>query len=88
MPKAPDGYVALGCVVCPDYEEPQLDVVWCVARYLTEETTLEEPPIWKVPSDAPWHCFVYTVASEGKTFMALREEENENSPKPRKVVAA
>jgi vacuolar protein sorting-associated protein 13A/C len=86
MPKAPDGYVALGCVVCPDYQEPQLDVLWCVQSDLTEDASLEDTPIWKAPSEAPWHCFLYSVASEVKTFIALREEKNENTPKPRKVV--
>jgi vacuolar protein sorting-associated protein 13A/C len=87
MPKAPDGYVALGCVVCADYQEPELDVVWCVQNELTEDATLEEPPIWQAPNEAPWHCFVYSVDSEVKTFVALREEKNEDTPKPRKLVS-
>lgn len=88
MPKAPDGYVALGCVVCSDYQEPELDVVWCVERDLAEVASLEEPPIWTAPSEAPWHCFVYQVQSEAKTFVALREEKNEHTPKPLKVAGA
>ena len=90
MPRAPDGYVALGCVVCADYEEPQLDCVWCVHSDLTVDTHLEETAIWKAPSEAPWQCFVYPVASEVKTFIALREEKNHDFsdfPKPRKVLA-
>lgn len=86
MPKAPNGYVSLGCVVCADFEKPDLDVVWCVHSDMTEETTLEDNPIWKAPSEAPWHCFVYPVISEVKTFVALREEKSENTPKPRKVI--
>ncbi|KAG0557949.1 hypothetical protein KC19_11G167800 [Ceratodon purpureus] len=86
MPKPPEGYVALGCVVCADYQEPQLDVVWCVQIDLTEDATLEDIPIWKSPSESPWHCLVYSVASEVKTFVALREEKKDNTPKPRKVV--
>ncbi|XP_024403056.1 uncharacterized protein [Physcomitrium patens] len=86
MPIAPDGYLAVGCVVCADYEEPQLDVVWCVHSDLTEDTILEDPAIWKAPSEAPWHCYVYTVASEVRTFIALRQEKNENTPNPRKVI--
>jgi len=86
MPRAPENYVALGCVVCADYEEPQLDTVWCVHSDLTEETHFEETAIWNTPSEAPWQCYVYPVASEVKTFIALREEKNESMPKPRKVV--
>lgn len=86
MPRAPDGYVALGCVVSPDYEEPQLDTVWCVHSDLTEDAHFEETAIWKAPSEAPWHCYVYPVASEVRTFIALREEKNEDTPNPTKVV--
>jgi len=86
MPRAPDGYVALGCVVCADYEEPELDTVWCVESDLTEDTHLEDSTIWQAPSEAPWQCYIYPVASEVKTFIALREEKDENTPKPSKVV--
>ena len=89
MPKAPEGYEALGCVVCADYQEPDLDVAWCVIRDLTEEvSTVEDTPVWEAPGESPWRCFVYPVATEAKSFIALREEKNEHTPKPRKVRAA
>ena len=85
MPQAPDGYTALGCVVCADYQEPDLDCVWCVDSSLTGESSLEEAPIWKAPSEAPWHCYLYPVKSEARTFIALRGEKDEETPKPRRV---
>lgn len=86
MPRAPEGYVALGCVAVADYQEPELASVWCAHRMLTEETTLEDNEIWKSPSEAPWHCYLYPVVSEAHTFIALREEKHEGTPKPRRLV--
>lgn len=66
-----DGYLVVGCVVCVDYEEFQLDVVWCVYSDLIEDIILEDLVIWKVLSEVFWYCFVYFVISEVKIFVVL-----------------
>jgi vacuolar protein sorting-associated protein 13A/C len=85
MPKAPDGYVAVGCVAVPDYVEPDLSAAWCVREDLTEVTTLEEHEIWKAPSNSPWSCYLYSVPSESLSFIATREQKQDSSRRYKKV---
>jgi Vacuolar protein sorting-associated protein 62 len=50
FPCAPDGYVAICCVVVADFEEPTPDSVYCISARLTviEETSFVEQPLWSV----------------------------------------
>lgn len=85
MPKAPDGYVAIGCVAVADYMEPDLSTAWCVREDLTEATTLEENEIWHAPSNSPWNCYIYSLASDSLSFAATREPKQDLSSTFRKV---
>ncbi|CAM6084054.1 unnamed protein product [Calypogeia fissa] len=85
MPVAPEGYVAIGCVAVADYVEPDKSAAWCVREALTEATTLEEHIIWHAPSNSPWNCFFYAMASESLSFFATREAKRDSNRTYRKV---
>ncbi|KAL0326636.1 UNVERIFIED_CONTAM: hypothetical protein Sangu_1741600 [Sesamum angustifolium] len=57
-PRAPQGYVALGCVAVPSFSEPELDYVYCIAESICEETTFEQQKIWSAPDSYPWACHI------------------------------
>ncbi|KAG8382460.1 hypothetical protein BUALT_Bualt05G0079500 [Buddleja alternifolia] len=86
QPRAPDGYVSLGCVVVPNFTEPELNSVYCVAQSLCEETTFEEQKIWSAPDSYPWACHIYQSRSDALHFVALRQPKEESDWKPRRVL--
>lgn len=77
LPRAPDGYVAIGCVAVAAFEEPAPDLVYCVSARLTEETSFIEQPVWTAPDSFPWSCYLYQVQSEALQFVALRLRKEE-----------
>ncbi|XP_042024109.1 uncharacterized protein LOC121771392 [Salvia splendens] len=85
-PRAPEGYVSLGCVAVPYFAEPELDYVYCVAESLCEETSLEEQKIWSAPDSYPWGCHIYQSNSEALHFIALRQPREETEWKPKRVI--
>lgn len=84
-PRAPEGYVSLGCVVVPDFAEPELESVYCVAESLCEETVLEEKMIWSAPESYPWACYIYQSCSDALNLVALRRPREESDWKPKRV---
>ncbi|KAL0296338.1 UNVERIFIED_CONTAM: putative vacuolar protein sorting-associated protein 13A [Sesamum radiatum] len=72
-PRAPQGYVALGCVAVPSFSEPELDYVYCIAESICEETTFEQQKIWSAPDSYPWACHIYQAHSDALHFVALRQ---------------
>ncbi|KAL2636221.1 hypothetical protein R1flu_007700 [Riccia fluitans] len=85
MPRAPQGFVALGCVALAGYLEPEDDSCWCIRETLTEHTEFEGPLVWQAPPSSPWNCYVYPVTCEALTFLALREPEQNAGVRPRRV---
>lgn len=85
MPRAPEGYVALGCVAVNAYIEPKVDVVWCARADIVEDAEFEDRLIWR--ANQPWRCFMYPLASDALTFVALREPKTECTPKVKRVAA-
>lgn len=86
MPRAPDGYSALGCVAIAAHVEPDVNDVWCVHSSLVEDVSFEEQEIWRSPNNSAWGCYLYQVASEALTFMAVRQTQQITHMKPKKVV--
>ncbi|TYI15495.1 hypothetical protein ES332_A08G190100v1 [Gossypium tomentosum] len=84
-PRAPDGFFSLGCVAVAGFEEPEADLVRCVAETVAEETTFEEQKVWCAPESYPWGCHVYQVQSDALHFVALRETKEESNWKPSRV---
>ncbi|KAK6146409.1 hypothetical protein DH2020_020278 [Rehmannia glutinosa] len=85
-PRAPEGYVSLGCVAVSNFAEPELDFVYCVAESLCEETTFEEQKIWSAPDSYPWACHVYQSRTDALHFVALRQPREESDWKPKRVI--
>ncbi|KAI4338425.1 hypothetical protein MLD38_023489 [Melastoma candidum] len=85
LPRAPDGFVSLGCVAVAAFEEPKPDLVYCVAESLAEETEFESQKIWSEPESYPWACHIYQVHSEALHFVALRQSKDGYAWKPKRV---
>ncbi|XP_051144600.1 uncharacterized protein LOC127260739 isoform X2 [Andrographis paniculata] len=85
-PRAPEGYVSLGCVAVSRFEEPELDEVYCVAESLCEETAFEEQKIWSASDAYPWACHIYQMCSDALHFVALRQPQEESDWKPKRVL--
>lgn len=85
MPRAPDGYFALGCVATAAYVEPEWESVWCVHSSIVEDAEFEEREIWHAPNNSPWGCFLYQIVSEALTFIALRKAQLRIEWKPKRV---
>lgn len=85
-PRAPDGYVSLGCVAVPSFTEPEPDAMYCIAESLVEETVFEEQKMWSAPNSFPWACHIYQVHSEALHFVALRQPKEESDWKPMRVI--
>ncbi|MFS8029949.1 putative vacuolar protein sorting-associated protein [Helianthus anomalus] len=85
-PRAPEGYVSGGCVAMAGFNEPEPDVVYCMAESIAEETTFEEQQIWFAPDSYPWTCCIYQVRSPALHFVALRQPKEEAAWKPMRVV--
>ena len=75
-PRPPLGYVALGCVVVPDYYEPDPGVVRCVRQDCVAQATLQQAPIAKHTSGAAlWQCSLWGVQNDASTFLARRDHQ-------------
>ncbi|KAI3453469.1 hypothetical protein Pfo_010132 [Paulownia fortunei] len=85
-PRAPEGYVSLGCVAVPSFAEPELNSVYCIDESLCEETTFEEQKIWSAPDSYPWACHIYQSRSDALHFVALRQPREESDWKPKRVL--
>ncbi|KAG9142715.1 hypothetical protein Leryth_005471 [Lithospermum erythrorhizon] len=85
-PRAPEGYVALGCVAVSSFTEPEPNTVYCVAESLVEDTIFEEQKIWSAPGSYPWACHIYQVQSEALHFVALRQPREESDWKTLRVI--
>ncbi|KAL8141812.1 hypothetical protein V2J09_014844 [Rumex salicifolius] len=86
LPRAPEGYTALGCVAVASFAEPDPGVVYCVAESLADDTGFEEQEIWFAPDSYPWGCHIYQVQSDALHFMALRQPREELQWKPKRVL--
>eukprot|EP00271_Cylindrocystis_brebissonii_P008358 TRINITY_DN2254_c0_g1_i1.p1 TRINITY_DN2254_c0_g1~~TRINITY_DN2254_c0_g1_i1.p1 ORF type:complete len:1958 (-),score=356.45 TRINITY_DN2254_c0_g1_i1:258-5252(-) len=80
MPRAPPGYLALGCVAVADYYEPEArGVVSCVRRDCCGPAPLGRI-IWQDrKSAALWRCSLWAVLNNAHTFLARRDH---SSPDP------
>ncbi|KAJ4846821.1 hypothetical protein Tsubulata_004613 [Turnera subulata] len=85
-PRAPEGYVSPGCVAVANFEEPEPNLVSCVAESLVEETEFEEVKVWSDPESYPWACHIYQVKSDALHFVALRQTKEDSDWKPMRVV--
>ncbi|KAK1438468.1 hypothetical protein QVD17_04277 [Tagetes erecta] len=85
-PRPPEGYVSGGCVAISSFNEPEPDIVYCMAESIAEETTFEEQQIWSAPDSYPWTCCIYQVRSPALHFVALRQPKEEASWKPVRVI--
>ncbi|XP_047340404.1 uncharacterized protein LOC124943990 [Impatiens glandulifera] len=85
-PRAPEGFISLGCVAVDGYEEPETDFVYCISESVVEETTFEEQKIWSAPDSFPWACHIYQVKSDALHFIALRQLKEYSEWKPMRVL--
>ncbi|XP_043715720.1 uncharacterized protein LOC122664096 isoform X2 [Telopea speciosissima] len=85
-PRAPEGFVSLGCVAVADFSEPPPDSAYCVRERLAEETVFEEQKLWEAPDSYPWACHIYQVQSQALQFVALRQTKEETEWKPVRVM--
>jgi len=85
QPRAPEGFVAPGCVAVAGYSEPEADLVYCVAESLTEETEFEDLKVWSASDSYPWSCHIYQVQSDALHFVALRQSKDECDWKPKRI---
>lgn len=80
-PRPPLGYVALGCVIVPDYYEPDLGVVSCVRQDCVSQAPLKQESISKYTTrSALWQCSLWRVQNNSSTFLAQRDQQ---PPPPR-----
>jgi len=86
LPRPPGGYVALGCVAAPSFEEPPLDCAFCVDERLTEDAEYEEQIIWASSDAYPWGCYIYQIQSASLQFMALRVPKEKSELRPKKIL--
>lgn len=78
-PRAPSGYVALGCVAVPDYYEPDRSIVRCVRQECTTPARLGEEPTWRDHKGAAlWQCSLWQVDNQARTFLARRDHQRPN----------
>ncbi|KAK9144775.1 hypothetical protein Sjap_004678 [Stephania japonica] len=85
-PRAPDGFVSLGCVAVAGFKQPEYDSVHCVATSLAQEAAFEEQKVWAAPDSYPWACHIYQVQSEALHCIALRQQKEDSDWKPMRVV--
>ena len=85
LPRAPEGYVAVGCVAVAAYEEPLLNSAYCVSEGIAEEALFEEQIVWMAPDSYPWSCYIYQVQSAALQLMALRQPKEESEWTPMRV---
>ncbi|GJP54206.1 hypothetical protein CLOM_g13301 [Closterium sp. NIES-68] len=76
-PRAPEGYVAVGCVAVPDYYEPDRSAVACVAVGAVRAAELGRLPIWRDRKGAAlWKCSLWQVHNAARSFLARRDHES------------
>ncbi|KAK1307368.1 hypothetical protein QJS10_CPA10g01052 [Acorus calamus] len=85
LPRAPEGYISIGCVGVGGFEEPHPSASYCVRATLAEETLFEEQTVWTAPGSFPWACYVYQVQSEALHFVAMRQPKEESEWKAMRV---
>lgn len=85
-PRAPDGFISPGCIAVPSFEEPDSDLVYCVAESIAEGTVFEDQKIWSAPDSYPWACHIYQVKSDALHFVALRLPREESGWRPMRVL--
>ncbi|KAK4844286.1 hypothetical protein QYF36_018501 [Acer negundo] len=85
-PRAPEGFVSPGCVAVANFQEPELNLVYCVAESLAEEIVFEDQKVWSAPDAYPWACHIYQVRSDALHFAALRQIKEESNWKPMRVI--
>ncbi|KAK4746515.1 hypothetical protein SAY87_012827 [Trapa incisa] len=85
-PRAPDGFVSLGCVAVTSFSEPEPDLVYCVAESLAEQAEFEDQKVWSAPESYPWACHVYQIKSDALHFAALRQVRDESDWTPTRVL--
>ncbi|KAL6906369.1 hypothetical protein ACP4OV_003970 [Aristida adscensionis] len=85
LPRPPEGYVALGCVAVPAFEEPPLDSAFCVNERFAEDAEFEDQIIWASADAYPWGCYVYHVRSGSMQFMAFRLPKEQSELRPKKI---
>jgi len=84
-PRAPEGFVSLGCIAVDGFEEPELGSSYCVTARITEETLFGEQAVWTAPDSYPWACHFYQVQSEALPFFALRKISEESDLTPMRI---
>lgn len=67
------------------YQEPPLELAYCVSERIVEETQFEEQMVWTAPDAYPWACYVYQPQSEALQFIALRRPKEESDWRPMRV---
>ncbi|XP_077244890.1 pleckstrin homology (PH) domain-containing protein [Tasmannia lanceolata] len=85
LPRAPEGFVSVGCVAVAGFTEPQPDTAYCVSETVAEKSVFEERIVWAAPDLYPWACYVYQVQSEALHFIALRQPKQETDWTPMRV---
>ncbi|XP_042486677.1 uncharacterized protein LOC122066914 [Macadamia integrifolia] len=85
-PRAPDGFISLGCVAVAGFSEPQPGSAYCVRETLAEETVFEEQKLWESADSYPWACHMYQVQSVALHFVALRQPKEESEWKPMRII--
>lgn len=85
-PRAPEGFMAPGCVAISGFEEPEANAVYCLAESLVEETEFEAQRIWNAPDSYPWACHIYQVKSDALHFVALRHPKEDSDWKAIRVL--
>ncbi|KAH7316123.1 hypothetical protein KP509_21G079300 [Ceratopteris richardii] len=86
MPKAPNGYHALGCVAMAAHVEPDVNEVWCAHSSIIEDARFEVQEIWRSPRGSAWTCYLHPIACDALTFMAVRQKQQIARIQPKKVV--
>ncbi len=75
-PRPQQRYVAIGCVVVPEYYEPDRSVVSCVHEDFVENVPLGQVPLWRdYTSTALWPCSLWRVQNDAGTFLARRDHQ-------------
>ncbi|KAL2613699.1 hypothetical protein R1flu_025391 [Riccia fluitans] len=75
-PRAPTGYTVIGCVVVPDYCEPDREVLRCVRKDCVGNVPLGQVPLWRdYNGSALWHCSLWQVQNDAHTFLARRDHQ-------------
>eukprot|EP00897_Mesotaenium_endlicherianum_P008373 jgi/Mesen1/7564/ME000392S06833 len=76
MPRAPPGFVALGCVAVSDYYEPDRLVVRCVHKDCVAPADISKQPTWRDRKGAAlWKCSMWQVLNDARTFLARRDHD-------------